>query len=169
VLASGSGSVLQDLCGVHVVAQTETTSSFLRNGELITSSHLDLDTKSRGIVDGLLGIFTGRVEDGEETDELETVTLGLRVVTLDFLESDGQGTETTHCEFLNISLKPVLDIIGLVAGAELDNDAGHTLSDALEFAGGLITVGTLGTLVNGVEWLEVKDLDTGMGLGRIRD
>ena len=141
-----------------MVAQTETTSSFLRNGELITSSHLDLDTKSRGIVDGLLGIFTGRVEDGEETDELETVTLGLRVVTLDFLESDGQGTETTHCEFLNISLKPVLDIIGLVAGAELDNDAGHTLSDALEFAGGLITVGTLGRLSTGLNGLKSRIL-----------
>ena len=97
VLAARGGSILQNLGGVHVVAQTETTSSFLRNGELITGDHLDLDTESHGIVDGLLGILSGRIEDRKETDKLETVTLSIVIITLDFLESGGQGTETTHC------------------------------------------------------------------------
>ena len=169
VLAAGGGTILQDLSGVHVVAQTETTSSFLRNSELITSNHLDPDTESHGIVDRLLGIFTGRVEDGKETDELEAVALSIVIITLNFLESDSQGTETTHSEFFNVGLEPVLDIVGLVATAELDNDAGHALSDTLELAGGLLTVGALGTFVDRVEWLEVDDLDTGVGLGGVRD
>ena len=169
VLAAGGRSVLQHLGGIHVVAQTETTSGFLRNGELITGDHLDLDAESHSIVDGLLGILTGRIEDGEETNELETSALSIVIITLDLLESDSQGTETTHSEFLNVGLEPVLDLIGLVAGANFDDDAGHTLGDALELAGGFLTVGTLGTLVNGIEWLEVEDLDTGMGLGRFGD
>ena len=155
MLAAGGGTVLQDLGGIHMVAQAETTSSFLRDGELVTGDHLDLDTESHSIVDSLFGILAGRVKDGEETDELETVALSLKVVTLNFLESDSQGTETTHSEFLNVSLELVLDILGLVAAAKLNNDAGHTLGDALELSGGLLAVGTLGTLVDGVERLEI--------------
>jgi hypothetical protein len=34
-------------------------------------NHLDLDAERLSLVDGLLGVVTGRVEDGEETDELE--------------------------------------------------------------------------------------------------
>ena len=135
MLATRGGSVLQNLGGIHVIAQTETTSGFLRNGELITSDHLDLDTEGHGVVDGLLGVLTGRIEDGKETDEFETVALSIVIVTLDFLESDGQGTETTHGEFLDVGLKPVLNLLGLVAGADIDDDPSHTLGDALELAG----------------------------------
>ena len=169
VLASGGGSILQDLSGIHVVAQTETTPSFLGDSELITSNHLDLDTESHSIVDSLLGVLTGRVEDGEETDKFETVTLSFVITTLDFLKSDGEGTETTHSEFLNVSLEPVLDLLGLVAAAKFDDDAGHALGDTLELSGGLLTVGNLGTLVDGVEWLEVEDLDTSVGFGWVGD
>ena len=168
VFTAGGGAVLQNPGGIHVVAQAETTSGFLRNGELITGNHFDPDTESNSIVNGLLGVFTGRVEDGEETDELETVALSVVIITLDFLKGDSQGTETAHSEFLNIGFEPVLDILGLVSGAKLDDDAGHTLGDTLKLAGGFLTVGALGTLVDGVEWFEVEDLDTGVSPGRIR-
>lgn len=56
--ASGLGTVLEHLSGVHVVAETETTTGFLRNSELVTGNHLDAKTESGGIVDRLLGIVT---------------------------------------------------------------------------------------------------------------
>jgi hypothetical protein len=104
---------------------------------------------------GTVCATTSQVEDGEEAVELETATPG-------FLESTGQGTQTAHSEPLSTSLKPVLDTTGLVAGAELDNGAGHTLSGALEFTGGPVTVVHPGTLIDGAGWLEVGDLGTGM-------
>ena len=169
MLATGGGSVLQDLGGIHVVTQTKTTSSFFSDGELITGDHLDSYTEKESIINGLLGVLTGRVEDGEETDEFETVTLSLVVVTLDFLGSDSEGTETTGGKFLDVILESVLDLVGLVAGAKLDDDAGHTLRDALKTAGRLLTVSTLGALVNGVEGFEVKDLDALVSLGGVGD
>ena len=50
---------------------------------------------------------------------------------------------------------------GLIARAELNNDTGHTLVDTPEPASGLLTVGDLGTLVDGVERPEVEQLDAG--------
>ena len=167
VFVAAGRTVLQDDSGIHVVTQTETTSGFLGDGELITSDHLDLDTENHSIIDGLLGVLTGRVEDGKEADEFKTVTLSLVITTLDLLKSDSQGMETARSELLNISLESVLDLVGLVARAKLDDDAGHTLGDALELSSGLLTVGTLGTLVDGVERLEVEDLDTSVGRGWI--
>ena len=152
-----------------MITQTKTTTSFLRNRELITSDHLDSNTESHGVINGLLGILSGRVEDGKETDELETVALTLMIITINLLESNGQGTETAHGEFLNVSLEPVLNFVGLVARAKLDDDAGHTLGYALELASRLFAVGTLSALVDGVKRLEVEDLDTSMSLGRVRD
>ena len=169
VLASGGRSILQNLSRIHVVAQTETTSGFLGDSELVTGNHLDLDTESHSIVDSLLGIFTGRVEDGEETDKFETVALSLVIITLNFLKSDSEGTKTTHSEFFNISLESVLDFLGLVAAAKLNDNTGHTLGDTLELAGGLLTVGNLGTLIDGVKWLEVENLDASVGLGWLGD
>lgn len=163
VLASGLGTVLKNLSRVHVVAETETTTGLLRDSELVTGNHLDLDTESESVVDSLLGIVTGRIEDGEETDEFEAVTLTLVVVTVDILVRDGQSTETTGSEFLDVLLELVLLLLGLVAGTELDDDTGHTLGDTLQLAGGLLAVGDLGTLVDGVEGLEVEELDTGAG------
>jgi hypothetical protein len=54
-----------------MVTDSETTTGVLCDSELVTSDHLDLDTESLRIVDGLLGIVMGRIEDAEETDRLE--------------------------------------------------------------------------------------------------
>lgn len=164
VLAAGSGSLLENLGGVHVVTETETTASFLSNSELITSNHLDLDSESEGIIDSLLGIVTGRIEDGEKTDEFEAVAFTLVIVVVEFLVSDGQSTETTGGEFLNVGLKTVLNVVGLVAGAEFDDLAGHTLGNTLETARRLLAVGDFGSLIDGVEGLEIDEFDTSAGL-----
>jgi hypothetical protein len=169
VLASGDGSVLQNLGGVHVVTETESTTGLLGNSELVTGNHLDLDTESHGVVDGLLGVGSGRVKDGQETDEFETVTLGVRGVTEDVLESDSEGSETSSGKLFDVVLELVLDLGSLVSGAEFDDDTGHTLGGTLELAGRLLEVGDLGPLVDGVEGLEVQELDSLSGEGRVRE
>ena len=76
------------------------------------------------------------------------------IITLDFLKSDDQGTESARGKFLDITFKPVLNLLSLVVGGKLDDGTGCTLGDVL---------------VSGVEWLEVEKLDTGVGLGRPGD
>jgi hypothetical protein len=172
VLATRGGSVLQNLGGVHVVTETETTAGFLCDSELVTGNHLDLDTESDGIVNGLFSIVTGRIEDGEETDKLEAVTLTLGILVVEFLVGDSESTETTRSVLLDVNLKAVLEFFGLVAGDELDDLASHTLGDTLKLASGLLTVGNLSTLVDGVERLEVQELDaltSTLGITKGRD
>ena len=70
------------------------------------------------------------VEDGEKTDELEAVTLTLGIVTVNLLVGNRESTETTLSELLDIGLETILDLVGLVARAKLDDDTGHTLGDA---------------------------------------
>jgi len=79
-----------------VVTEAKATTRFLGNGELITGDHLDFDTKGEGIIDGLLGVCAGRIEDGKESNEFKPVTLSVVVVALEFLISNGKGTETTE-------------------------------------------------------------------------
>lgn len=159
VLGTGSGSVLQDLGGVHVVSQTQSSTGFLGDSELITSDHLDLDTESLSVVDGLLGVGSRRIEDGEKTDKFETVTLSIRGVTHDFFKGDSQGSETSSGELFDVVLELVFDFGGLVSGAEFDNDTGHALGGSLELASGFFSVGDFSSLVDRVEGLEVQELD----------
>ena len=167
--AAGLGAVLKNLRGVHVVTEAETTTGLLRNSELVTGNHLDLDTEGHGVVDRLLGVVTRGVEDGEETNELEAVTLTLGIVAVNLLVRNRESTETTLRVLLDVSLETVLELVGLVARAELDDDTGHALGDTLELAGRLLAVGDLRALVNGVERLEVKELDTSASARRIAD
>jgi hypothetical protein len=99
--------------------ETKTTTGLLGNGELVTGNHLNLNTQSHGIVDSLLGVVTGRVEDGEQANELEAIALGLFVTGRNFLESNSESAETTGSEFLDVLLELVLDLGRLVTGAEL--------------------------------------------------
>lgn len=118
----GESSSLHNLSGVHVVSQAETTSGLLGNGELVTGNHLDANTESLSVVDGLLGVITGRVEDGEESDELESVSGLVDLAGGNVLVGDGEGTESTGGELLDVLLELVLNLGGLVAGAEVDDD-----------------------------------------------
>jgi hypothetical protein len=144
-----------------MVIEAETTTNLPGDSELVTGNHLDTDTEADSIVDGLLGTLTGRVEDGHETDKVEAVAICLVVGTVNLIVSDGKGTKTTHGELLDVGLDTVLEPLGLVAGARLDDNTGHTLGEMLRLAGSLLEVSSLGTLVDGLAGLEVEELDAG--------
>lgn len=170
VFATGSGSLFEHLGGVHVVTKTKSSTSFLSNSELITGNHLDLDTESHGIVDGLLGVRSWRVEDGQETNELETSSGRVLLSTVDIFVGDSESSETSSGKLLDISLELVLKFGSLVSGNELDDDTSHTLGGSLELASiSVISVGNLGSLVDRVEGLEVEELDTLSSLGNITE
>ncbi|KAJ1310645.1 hypothetical protein OPQ81_009174 [Rhizoctonia solani] len=59
----------------------------------------------------------------------------------------------------NVGLELILDFLGLVVGAEFDDNTSHALGETLELSRRLLTVGDLSALVNGVEGLEVEELD----------
>ena len=48
---------------------------------------------------------------------MKTVTRSLVITTLNLPKSGGQGTETMHSEFLNVGLKIVLNLVGLIVAA----------------------------------------------------
>lgn len=165
VLATRLGTFLQNLSGVHVVTKTKSSTGFLSDSKLVTSDHLNLDTESHSVVNCLLSVGSRRVEDGKKTDKLETVTLSGGVITKNILVSDSESTETTSSKLLNISLKLVFKLVGLATGTEFNNNTSHTLGSTLKFATvHVVSVSDFGTLVNGVERLEVKEFDTSTGL-----
>ena len=86
----------------------------LRDGELVASKHLDADAEGNGIVDDLLRVVAGRVEDKKKADKLEAVALALGVGSLKFLVSDSESMETTRRELLDISLQARLDLAVLL-------------------------------------------------------
>jgi len=169
MLPTRSGSVFQNLSGVHVIAQTETPSSLFCNSKLVTSYHLYLNTESEGIIDGLLGILTRGIEDSEETNELKSISFFLGIVSFYLFVRNSERTKTTGGVLLNIRLKSVLELFGLVAGAEFDDDTGHTLRDTLNLARRFLTVSDLCTLVDRVKRLEIKKLDASTGAADITD
>lgn len=128
VLATRGGSILDDLGRVHVVSESKTTTGLLGNGELVTGNHLDLDTKGLGIVDGLLSVVTRGVEDGEKTDELEASSGGVLLLRVanNLLEGDSESTKTTAGELLDVLLKLVLHLRGLVASADWERKQSAT-------------------------------------------
>lgn len=169
MLATSFGTFLQNLSRVHVVTKTKSSTGFLSNSKLVTSNHLDLDTESHSVVNSLLGVRSRRVKDRKETDKLETVTLGGGVITSNILVSDSESTETTSGKLLNISLKLVFKLVGLATGTEFNDDTSHTLGSTLKLATvHVVSVSDLGTLVNRVEGLEVKELNTTTSLLGVR-
>src|ERR1700704_5590789 len=92
----------------------------LSNGKLITS-----DTEGEGIFDCLLGVFVRWTEDGEETNKLKPVAFRLVIIAIKLLVCHRKGTETMGGKFLNIGFEAVLDIISLIARAEVKDDTGH--------------------------------------------
>ena len=86
------------------------------------------------------------------------------IIAVQFLASDSQDTETANSKVLHIFLRPLLQLLGLVARAKLDDDTRHTLCNTLEFAARLFT---LSRLIDGVEQFEVEHLDSGTSTGYI--
>ena len=104
-----------------------------------------------------------RIKDAKKTNQLETISFGLRIITIQLFMNDSGGTKTTACKLLHISLKLVLDFVGLVVYAKVDDNTCYMLVDTLKLARRSFQIGELRTLVDGVEWLEVQKFDTCMG------
>jgi hypothetical protein len=104
-----------------VVTGAETMTGFLRNSKPITSHHLNLNTERKGIIDRLLGVSAGRVIDSQKIDEFKPVALSLVIGVVEFLLSDSKGMKTTSCEILNVLFEAVLNLVGLVARADVDD------------------------------------------------
>lgn len=71
---------------VDVGSHTELLAGFDSDGDGVTSKHLDLDTEVTGFVDGGSSVASGRVEHGEETEELPLAV---------FLKSNSERSEST--------------------------------------------------------------------------
>jgi hypothetical protein len=137
----GAGPSFKTLARIHAVTQTKTTAGLFSDGGLIAGDHLDLDTKKESVVNGLLGVIAGRIEDGEEVDNHSWSS------PLTSPRATARARRAAHSEFLDVSLESIL---GLVARARLNDDAGRTVGDTLEWPR-LLEVSTLGTLVDGIE------------------
>lgn len=88
------------------------------------------------------------------------------VIMVELLIRNSERTQATGRKVLDVRLELVLEILRLVARAELDDDTRHSFGDALQPAGALLAVRDLRALVDGVERLEVEQSDTfARGLG----
>ena len=169
VFAARLRAVLEHLGRVHVVAEAEATSGLLCDSELVARDHLDFYAEPERIVDGLFGVLARRIEDGEQADELKAVALRLMVLAVQLLVCNSECAQATRGKLFDVGLELVLDLLGLVAGAELDDDTGHALGDALDLARRLLAICNFSTLVDGVERLEIEELDAGTGTGGVTD
>lgn len=178
VVLSSTGETTVDKLSRVVDLGTEGKhlAGFLGNSDSITSQHLDGNTELLGLDDGLSGIFTGRVEHGEEAEE--------NPVTAVLLVSDTEGTESTPSEIgslvteepggLLVAVGKVENSLGGSLGADVlvtthVADRGNALGDGVEGSEllslpalvedlaslGVAADGEERNLVDGVEGLEV--------------
>ena len=163
VLATGGRSFLEYMGGKHVITEPETAASLLCDRKLVASDHLNLDTERERIVDRLLGIFTRRIEDGKQTDELKAISVGLGVISVELFIGNSESTKTTTGILYDVGLKCVLELVRLITRAEIDDGMGHTLGDTLKTARRFLEVGDLGTFVDGVEGFKLEELNASTG------
>mmetsp|Transcript_24246 Transcript_24246/g.38835 ORF Transcript_24246/g.38835 Transcript_24246/m.38835 type:complete len:913 (+) Transcript_24246:188-2926(+) len=134
---------------VEVKTHTKTAGSLLSDSDLITSNHLDSNTKTLSLINGLLGIVTGRVKEGDKTHELPLAILAV-------LLSDTNGTKTTEGKVLNLLLLGTADLVSVPC--KVNHNLGSTLGHNVDVAVSLVLKGSLGTLANRVEGEEVRHL-----------
>lgn len=146
---------------VDVGTETELTRSLASNTDGITSKHLDGETESLGLADSLVGIVTGGIHAGHDTENLPR--------TLTTLAGNTERAETTGSELSNLVLVGLVNLLrdGVVLLDSLQNEKRGTFdaSDAL----------TLGRLDNGddllgdgIEGVELENLvlgENGLGAG----
>ncbi|GJC90876.1 hypothetical protein ColLi_13714 [Colletotrichum liriopes] len=178
VVDGGAGHVaVEKLVGVvNLGTELEHAAGLDGNGVGVTSKHLDLETKSLGLENGLAGIAARGVEEGQHAEHLPGAIL--------LLDGDGEGTETTAGELSGLLLEESGLLLGAVgegedglggtlgasvADAAVGGDGGDTLGDGVEGSEllGLPAVGDEllglrvalegedGDLVDGVKGLDV--------------
>ncbi|TLD30651.1 hypothetical protein PspLS_02350 [Pyricularia sp. CBS 133598] len=132
--------------------------SLLGDSDGVTSKHLNGETESLSLSDGLGGVLTGRVEERKHAEHLPGA-IGL-------LDGNSERTETTAGELGSLLLEETLLLLGAVADGK--DGVGGTLAasvlDALKSADG---GDTLGDGVEGSELLggpALRDYLLGLGV-----
>ena len=74
---TGTSIAPSPVIGQNAITNIKVTVDLLSNGELISSDHLNLDTEGEGIFNILLSVFARWIEDGEKTNELNTLPSAL--------------------------------------------------------------------------------------------
>ncbi|GKT88394.1 LOW QUALITY PROTEIN: hypothetical protein Ct61P_06244 [Colletotrichum tofieldiae] len=178
IVDGGAGHVaVEKLVGVvNLGTELEHAAGLDGNGVGVTSKHLDLETESLGLENGLAGIAARGVEEGQHAEHLPGAIL--------LLDGNGEGTETTAGELSGLLLEESGLLLGAVgegedglggtlgasvADAAVGGDGGDTLGDGVEGSEllGLPAVGDEllglrvalegedGDLVDGVKGLDV--------------
>ncbi|ROV95796.1 hypothetical protein VPNG_08757 [Cytospora leucostoma] len=151
----------ETLSVVDVGTKTELAGSLTGDTNGVTSQHLDGQTQSLGLVDGLSSVVTRGVGAGHDTQDLPR--------TLTTLASNTKRTETTGGEFGDLVLVGLVDLLGdgVVLLDRLEDEERSTLD-----ASDLLALGRLNDggdlLGDGVEGVEGDDLvlgEDGLGAG----
>ncbi|GKT48036.1 uncharacterized protein ColSpa_08217 [Colletotrichum spaethianum] len=161
---------------VNLGTELEHAAGLDGNGVGVTSKHLNLETESLGLENGLAGIAARGVEEGQHAEHLPGAIL--------LLDGDGEGTETTAGELSGLLLEEsglLLSAVGegedglggtlgaSVTDTTVGGDGGDTLGDGVEggellglpavrdeLLGLRVTLeGEDGDLVDGVQGLDV--------------
>ena len=103
-------TVDQTIRVVNFGTESQHLAGFLGNGNGVPSQHLDLETEELSFSDGLGGIFTGRVEHGQHSEQLP------RLIVL--LDSNTEGTETTTSELGSLGLEQVGGLLRALSEVE---------------------------------------------------
>lgn len=144
----------ETLSVVNVCAETELAGSLTSDTDGITSQHLDGQTQSLGLVDGLRSVVTRGVRARHNSEDLP------RALTT--LASNTEGTESTGGELSNLVLVGLVDLLrdGVVLLNSLENEERRALD-----TGNALTLGGLDEssdlLGDGVEGVECNDLVLG--------
>ena len=138
--ASHATRANQTLRVVNLGTEGKHLAGLLGDSDGVTSKHLDRDTKGLGLSNGGGSVGAGRVEHGEETEELP----------LAVVDRNTKGTETTRGKVTS-DLAVLGGSLG-VRGAKLENGVGGTLGSSVALAVLLdLSSDTLGDGVEGGE------------------
>lgn len=145
VVDSAAGHVaVKELVGVvNLGTHGKHAASLLGDSDGVTSKHLDRETESLSLGDGLGGILTGRVEEGKHAEHLPGA-IGL-------LDGDSERSETTAGELGGLLFEETLLLLGAVADGE-DGVGGTLAASVLDT---LVVADRGDTLGDGVEGSEL--------------
>eukprot|EP00123_Amoebidium_parasiticum_P016563 comp23495_c0_seq1/m.39339 comp23495_c0_seq1/g.39339 ORF comp23495_c0_seq1/g.39339 comp23495_c0_seq1/m.39339 type:complete len:327 (+) comp23495_c0_seq1:1839-2819(+) len=138
--------MVEDLSGVHVGTHAQLARSLLSDWQLVTRNHLDTNAQFNAARNSLLRVVAGRVEDGNETDELP---LGLPIGTVALSQADTQSTVAPVGVFENLGLHVILDLREIVR--KLENNLGSTLGSTENAASSIVLDKGNSFFVDGVE------------------
>ena len=151
VVPAERGALLEVLClhqrelvgAQDVGSHAEDAARLHGNRLVVAGDHLHGDAKVVGAVDGVLGVGSGRVEEGEDTDKLEGSVGGAHGAR------DREGADAAVCELHNLGLDLSRNLRLVVA--HVQHDVGRTLGHLHPLTRLLVHHGRLRALDRGIE------------------